>query len=84
MTSANYFTETRTINTKMGFTSGISENHEQKIYTNFMVLQTDRKELENNDYLNTATLVILDAKVEYEDELKEITSFDIFNQPYDF
>ena len=77
---ANYFTETRTINTKMGFTSGISENHEQKIYTNFMVLQTDRKELENNDYLNTATLVILDAKVEYEDELKEITSFDIFNQ----
>ena len=77
---ANYFTETRTINTKMGFTSGISENHEQKIYTNFMVLQTDKKELENNDYLNTATLVILDAKVEYEDELKEITSFDIFNQ----
>ena len=64
----------------MGFTSGISENHEQKIYTNFMVLQTDKKELENNDYLNTATLVILDAKAEYEDELKEITSFDIFDQ----
>ena len=77
---ANYFTETRTINTKIGFTSGVSENHEQKIYTNFMVLQTDRKELENNDFLNTATLVILDAKVEYGNELKEITSFNIFNQ----
>ena len=45
-----------------------------------MVLQTDRKELENNDFLNTATLVILDAKVEYGNELKEITSFNIFNQ----
>ena len=77
---ANYFTETRTINTKIGFTSGVSENHEQIIYTNFMVLQTDKKELENNDFLNTASLVILDAKMKYGNELKEITSFNIFNE----
>ena len=77
---ANYFTETKTINTKIGFTSGVTENHEQIIYTNFLVLQTDKKELENNDFLNTATLVILDAKMKYKNELKEITSFDIFDQ----
>ena len=77
---ANYFTETRTINTRMGFTSGVSENHEQVIYTNFMVLQTDKKELENNDFLNTATLVILDAKMKNENELKEVTSFNIFDE----
>ena len=43
-------------------------------------LQTDKKELENNDFLNTATLVILDAKMKYGNELKELTSFDIFDQ----
>ena len=77
---ANYFTETKTINTKTGFTSGVTENHEQIIYTNFMVLQTDKKELENNDFLNTATLIILDSKIKFGNEEKEITSFDIFNQ----
>ena len=77
---ANYFTETKTINTKIGFTSGITENHEQIIYTNFLVLQTDKKELKNNDFLNTATLVVLDAKMKNKEELKEITSFDIFDQ----
>ena len=77
---ASYFTETKTINTKMGFVSGISENHEQIIYTNFMILQTDKKELENNDILNTVILVILDAKMKYGNELKDITSFNIFNQ----
>ncbi len=77
---ANYFTETKTINTKMGFMSGVTENHEQIIYTNFMVLQTDKKELENNDFLNTATLIILDSKIKFGNEEKEITSFDIFNQ----
>ena len=77
---ANYFTETKTINTKTGFTSGVTENHEQIIYTNFMVLQTDKKELENNDFLNTATLIILDSKIKFGNEEKEITSFDFFNQ----
>ena len=45
-----------------------------------MVLQTDKKELENNDFLNTATLIILDSKIKFGNEEKEITSFDIFNQ----
>ena len=77
---ANYFTETKTIKTKVGFTSGESKETEQILYTNFMVLQSDRKEFENNDFLNTATLVILDTKFNQNNELKEITNFDIFDQ----
>lgn len=77
---ANYFSETKTINTRIGFTSGITQDNEQKIYTNFMVMQKDRKELKNNDFLNTATLVILDTKLENKNELKEINSFNIYNE----
>lgn len=77
---ANYFSETKTINTRIGFTSGITQDNEQKIYTNFMVMQKDRKELKNNDFLNTATLVILDTKLENKNELREINSFNIYNE----
>lgn len=77
---ANYFSETKTINTRIGFTSGITQDNEQKIYTNFMVMQKDRKELKNNDFLSTATLVILDTKLENKNELKEINSFNIYNE----
>jgi hypothetical protein len=77
---ANYFSETKTINTRIGFTSGITQDNEQKIYTNFMVMQKDRKELKNNDFLNTATLVILDTKLENKNELKEINSFNIYHE----
>lgn len=77
---ANYFSETKTINTRIGFTSGITQDNEQKIYTNFMIMQKDRKELKNNDFLNTATLVILDTKLENKNELKEINSFNIYNE----
>ena len=45
-----------------------------------MVLQTDKKELENHDFLNTAFLVILNSKVEYQNEIKEINSFNIYNE----
>ena len=76
----NYYTETKTIKTRIGFTSGITEEKDHIIYTNFMVTQTERKELENNDYLNTATLVVLDSKLKMENEFKEVTSFNIFEQ----
>ena len=77
---ANYYTETKSIKTRTSFTSGVAEEKEFFVYTNFMVMQTDRKELENNDFLNTATLVILDTKMEIEKEQKEVTSFNIFEQ----
>ena len=77
---ANYFTETKTIKTKVSFTSGEPQNIEQILYTNFMVLQTDRKELENHDFLNTATIIILDSKLNHNNELKELISFNIYDQ----
>ena len=76
----NYFTETKIINSRVDFSNGISEAHEQKVYTNFMVIQTDRKELENNDFLNTATLVILDANATFDNATNNVISFNIFNE----
>ena len=76
----NYFSETKILKTKTAFTSGVTEENSQTINTNFMVMQTDRKELENNDFLNTATLVILDAKLSVQNEQKELTSFNVFDQ----
>lgn len=61
--SANYYSQTKSIKTRTGFNSGVSEEKEYFIYTNFMVMDTERKELDNNDFLNTATLVILDTRV---------------------
>ena len=77
---ANYFTETKTINTKVFFTEGSPEYTEQKINTNFLVIQTDRKELGNNDFLNNATLVILEANATIRNETRNVTSFNIFSE----
>ena len=76
---ANYFHEIKNISTKIQFNSGISESHQQNIYTNFIVLQTDRKQLGTNDFVNKATLLVLDSKLSFENELKDITSFNIFD-----
>ena len=47
----NYFTETKNIKTKIGFVSGVSDNQEHTIYTNFMVMITGKE-----GFLNTAIL----------------------------
>ena len=78
--SANYYSQTKSIKTRTGFNSGISEEKEYFIYTNFMVMDTERKELDNNDFLNTATLVILDTRVNMDNQYKEVNSFNIFEQ----
>jgi hypothetical protein len=77
---ANYFTETKTINTRVGFTEGSPQYTEQRINTNFLVMQTDRKELGNNDFLNNATLVILEANATIRNETRKVTSFNIFDE----
>ena len=41
--SVEYFTETKNIKTKLGYTSGESEEIENKIETNFVVMITDKK-----------------------------------------
>ena len=76
---ANYFTETKTLKSKTLYANNTSESSLKKIYTNFVVLLTERKKIEK-DYLNNATLVILDAKINTGDELKEFTSFDIYDE----
>ena len=76
----NYFTETKTINTRVGFIKGSPQYFEQEINTNFLVMQTDRKELGNNDFLNTATLVILEANAILGNETRNVTSFNIFDE----
>ena len=44
------------------------------------MVQTDREKLENNDFLNTVSLIILDVKVKMDNEEKQGISFDIFKE----
>jgi len=76
----NYFTETKILETRLGLTSGESNNKEITVKNNFLVVQTDREKLENNDFLNTVSLIILDVKVKMDNEEKQGISFDIFKE----
>ena len=71
----NYFSETKTAKTKYSFTSGETEEKENVINTNFIVLLHEKTPTENG-FIVTASLVILDARLDG----KELTSFDIFNE----
>ena len=71
----NYFSETKTAKTKYSFTSGETEEKENVINTNFIVLLHEKTPTENG-FIVTASLVILDAKLDGE----ELSSFDIFNE----
>ena len=73
---ANYFSETKTAKTKYSFTSGETEEKENVINTNFIVLLHEKTPVENKGYIVTASLVVLDAKLDGE----ELSSFDIFNE----
>ena len=75
-----YFTEIKTIKTKFGFVSNISENKEIIINSNFLVFQTGREKLENNDFLNNATLIILNTKYNIDTEERQVISFNIFDE----
>ena len=77
---ANYFSHIKKSNFNIGYVSGVKEKNENEVYTNFLVLQTDRKELENNDFLSTATLVISDEKAKTENEVKEGIAFNPFDE----
>ena len=76
----NYFTETKILETRLGLTSGESNNKEINVKNNFLVVQTDREKIENNDFLNTVSLIILDVKVKMDNEEKQGISFDIFKE----
>ena len=75
----NYFTETKILKSRLGYTSGEFESKEIIIKNNFIVIQTSKEKL-NNYYLNTATLIILDVKVKMENEENQGISFNIFDK----
>lgn len=79
--SAEYFTETKSIKTKMTFSQGDApEEKEQILETDFVVMITDKKETENKDILNTATLIPLASTVKAEGKEAIADSFNIFDE----
>ena len=61
----------KTVSTKFSFANGVSHQKEYFLDTNFVVFLTDREELENKEFLNTAALILLDSKMTYEDGKKD-------------
>ena len=73
--SVEYFTETKTIKTKLAYTSGELEELENKVQTDFAVMLTNK-----NDSLNTANIVLLKSKTRMKDKEASLNSFDIFDE----
>ena len=77
---ANYFSEQKDLIVKASFTNGQNEEKKFLISSNFVVVLTDRKELNKGDFLNTAALVILDSRMKTDEEETELTKFPIFDE----
>ena len=78
--SEEYYTETKTIKSKLSYTSGELDEIVQKIEKNFVVMITDKEELPNKVILNTATLVVLNSNIELEGQQSPLNSFNIFDE----
>ena len=61
------------------YSNGESQNSEQIVVTKFVVMITDRLNLENDDYLNTAALIILESKIQIEGKEAQLDSLNIFD-----
>ncbi len=77
---ANYFSEQKDLIIKASFANGQKEEKKFLISSNFVVVLTDRKELNKGDFLNTAALVILDSRMKTDEEETELTKFPIFDE----
>ena len=77
---ANYFSEQKDMNIKATFSNG--QNEEKKFYinSNFVVVLTERKQLQKGDFLNTAALVILDSKMKTDEKDIELTKFHLYDE----
>ena len=73
--SIEFFTETKTIKTKMTYTSCDLEELENKVQTDFVVMLTNKK-----DSLNTANIVLLKSKTRMKDKKAYLNSFNIFDE----
>ena len=78
--TTEYFTETKTMASKMLYSNGQSQETEQIIDSKFVVMITERLNLGNNDYLNTAALIILESKIQMEGKEAELDSLNIFDE----
>ena len=73
--SVEYFTETKTIKTKLAYTSGELEELKNKVKIDFTVMLTNKE-----DSLNTANIVLLKSKTRMKDKEASLNSFDIFDK----
>ena len=78
--SADFFTEEKTIKTRMGYVNGENFEKEQLINTNFLVLLTDKKEEKIGTFINTAFLVVHDSKTKVDGVETELGSLNIFDE----
>ena len=65
---ANFFAETKKVNTKMALTKDKYEEQTYEVNTDFMVYLKDKTQLGNNDNLYSASLVILKSKMTTKDK----------------
>ena len=77
--STEYFLEKKTMTSNLIYSNGESQNSEQIVVTKFVVMITDRLNLENDDYLNTAALIILESKIQIEGKEAQLDSLNIFD-----
>ena len=77
--TTEYFIETKTMSSKLAYNTGESRESEQIIDSKFVVMIMDRQNLENDDYLNTAGLIILESKIQMEGKEAELDSLNIFD-----
>ena len=80
MNQANFFSETKTIKTRIALEEGAYEEQNYEVNTDFMVYLKDRTQLKDNDYLNKAYLVILNSTMTSNEGEQELPSFDIYDK----
>ena len=80
MFTTEYFTETKTIKSKLSYTSGELNERVQNVKTNFAVMLTDKEPLPKDDFLYTAYIVLLQSNVELEGQQAPLNSFDISDE----
>ena len=72
---ANYFSEKKTVSTRISFENGPTENKQYVLDSNFVVFLTEKKE-----NLNTAILVLLDSNMSSEEGQTELGHLNIFDE----
>lgn len=75
---SNYFSERKSVTTKVSVTKDKVVEQDYAINSKFVVFLTDKEEVPKG-FLNTASLVLLDSKVTFKGEEKDLNHFNIFD-----